>query len=48
MSGDDRMIAEPNRQELFNMTTTQLYKLDAKLTKLQEKIKSELICRGDY
>lgn len=36
------------RAMLHDMTTTQLYGLDGECTKLQEKIKAELILRGDY
>jgi hypothetical protein len=42
------MIPIPNRKELHNMTTTQLYNLDGECVKLKEKIKAELILRGDY
>ena len=41
-------IPKPTRKELSEMSTTQLYNLDDELSKLQEKIKAELICRGDY
>jgi hypothetical protein len=36
------------RKELYEMTTNELYAINGKLSQLQEKIKSELICRGDY
>jgi len=42
------MIPNITRAQLFNMTTSQLIDLDGQLTKLQERIKAELICRGDY
>jgi hypothetical protein len=32
------MIPKMSREDFYNMTTTQLYKLDGKCTKLQEKI----------
>lgn len=35
-------------KDLYSMTTEQLYKLNNELSKLPEKIKPELICRGDY
>ena len=36
------------RKELYDMTTTQLYDLEGELSKLQDRIKAELLCRGDY
>jgi len=41
-------MREYTREELYNMTTEQLYKLSGKIIKLEEKIKSELILRGNY
>jgi len=37
-----------NRTELYNMTTDQLYELSGKLSKLEDRIKAELIMRGNY
>jgi hypothetical protein len=42
------MIQKLTREELYDMNTTQLYRIDEELSKLQQKIKAELICRGDY
>lgn len=42
------MIREITRKELYDMSTSQLIELDGKCCLLAEKIKSELICRGDY
>jgi len=36
------------REELYNMTTDQLYELYGKLSKLEDRIKAELIMRGNY
>ena len=41
-------IQKLTRKELYDMSTTQLYRINGELLKLQEKIKAELICRGDY
>lgn len=38
----------PTRKELYEMTTQQIYSLASKCTKIQNKIKAELILRGDY
>jgi hypothetical protein len=42
------MIPIPNRKELHNMTTTQLYNLNGVCIIIQDKIKAELVLRGDY
>ena len=42
------MIPELNREQLYQMTTQQLYDLDGQLTVFMQKIKAELVCRGDY
>ena len=42
------MIQEPTRKELFDMTTQQLYDLNGKVARLEERIKAELIGRGNY
>ena len=42
------MIPRITRKELFEMTTKQLYELNNELMLLEEKIKAELILRGDY
>jgi len=36
------------REELFNMSTTDILFYNSKIVKVQEMIKSELICRGEY
>jgi len=41
-------IPELTRKELYDMNTAQLIKLHGDITSLQNKIKAELICRGDY
>jgi len=42
------IIQKLTRKELYDMSTTQLYRIDGELAKLQGKIKAELICRGDH
>lgn len=42
------VIPEITRSELFEMTTTELYALSSEVTELSERIKAELIARGDY
>jgi len=42
------MYHKATRKELFNMTTDELYKLNGYHTEEKEKIKAELILRGDY
>jgi len=42
------MIPHLRREDLFEMSTDQLYALDGELTALQEMVSAELILRGDY
>ena len=42
------MILELTRKELFGMTTQQLYDLNGEVARLEERIKAELIERGNY
>ena len=41
-------VPKITRKELYDMTTSQLYKLSNELMKLDKIIKSELVCRGDF
>jgi hypothetical protein len=41
-------VTKLTRSQLYNMKTTELYELAGKLTSLSERVKAELIARGDY
>jgi len=43
-----KILKRFHRLELFDMSTTELYNLSGECTKLSERIKAELILRGDY
>lgn len=41
-------LPDLKREDLYKMTTTELYELSGEVTSLSERIKAELIARGDY
>ena len=41
-------IPKFTRKEIFKMTTQELYDLNSDLQREKNKVKSELIARGDY
>ena len=43
-----RIINNPSRKELYDMTTQQIYNLSNQIARLEERIKSELVLRGNY
>ena len=50
-SGDEmrwKEIPKFTRKEIFKMTTQELYDLNSDLQREKNKVKSELIARGDY
>lgn len=42
------IIPDLTRKELYEMTTSELYSISGEVTSLSERIKAELIARGDY
>lgn len=42
------MIPDLKRADLYKMSTTELYALAGEVTALHERIKGELMARGDY
>jgi len=45
--GDGKMSIDYTREDIYNMSTVELYDLVGKAEKLIKKVRAELVCRGE-